>query len=106
MTEKDLIICVIVILFYSLTYCSWQIASIRDELRQVMKQLKGEQVKIYLLCFDSDISDELCGSGSLDKKAFKTLNRLYEEVNKMSEKYGIKFKEEHDYYVEEFEVID
>lgn len=42
MSEKDMIIVMFIFMFFYAPYSAWQIASIRDELRQVMKQLKEQ----------------------------------------------------------------
>lgn len=42
MSKTDLIIVIFIILIFYIPYTAWQIASIRDELRQVMEQLKEQ----------------------------------------------------------------
>lgn len=42
MAEQDMIIIMFTLMVFYIPYSAWQIASIRDELRQVMKQLKEQ----------------------------------------------------------------
>lgn len=43
MSEKDMITIMFILISFYLPYSAWQIASIRDELRQVKKQLKEQK---------------------------------------------------------------
>ena len=43
MSEKDMIIIIFILIIFYIPYSAWQIASIRDELRQVVKQLKEKE---------------------------------------------------------------
>lgn len=43
MSEQDMIIIMFIVMVFYIPYSAWQIASIRDELRQVIKQLKEKK---------------------------------------------------------------
>lgn len=43
MTDHDLIVAMFSLMIFYITYSAWQIASIRDEVRQILKQLKEQK---------------------------------------------------------------